>query len=64
MENQIPKCPYCNTLLYWNDEHNYEFEDTDSVFFQVEARCEICHRRFRWTEKYEYKNFYDFREEN
>lgn len=37
MESQFPKCPYCNALLYWNDEHDYEFEDTDSVFFQVEA---------------------------
>lgn len=55
-------CHYCNKELLY-DEMNDEYNDGNHVYQYWNGHCPNCSHNFKWTERYDFIDFYDLEEE-
>ena len=58
----MPTCPHCHRIL-WYDEMDDESSDGRVMYQYWRGHCPDCSRHYKWTERYEFTDFYDLEEE-
>lgn len=58
----MPTCPYCHKELQY-DDMNDEYNDGTHVYQYWNGHCPECSHNFKWTERYDFTDFYDLEEE-
>ena len=59
----MPNCPYCNNSSLQYDDQYDEYDNGRTIFKYWRGTCLTCGRHYSWCEKYDFIDFYDFKEE-
>lgn len=62
MKMTMPKCPYCNEELEYEEKLNAVCCDTDYYYETWLVFCPKCEREFKWDENYNFVGYGNFEE--